>query len=483
MLLPAEWLEFIVTNSRILTALTLIAFPIALICVGRELFNSRTSQGAVAWILSLLLLPFPTVLFYLAFGWKQFDDYASLQTHTGRDRRAERARELLIVDEAATEDWKVLARVAQMPFLAGNSAELLIDGTATFESLFEGIDRARHYILVEFFTIRDDRLGQELADHLIERARAGVSVRVLYDDVGSRGLSKAYLDRLRAAGVQVAAFNQQHQWLRLYGPMRINYRNHRKIVVVDGVEAWVGGHNVAVDYLGENAEFGHWRDTHVHLRGPAALACALVFREDWAWATGEQLPATLPDEVEHEGKEPVLAMPTGPADKLEDCAIAFTEAMSRAKRRLWIVSPYFVPGPDIQTAFYAAVLRGVDVRILLPRKADHRLVWLASYAHADDMVAHGVKIYRYNSGFLHEKVILVDDEIAGVGTVNFDNRSFRINFEITLWFTGPDFISKVASMLETDFAASTLTTSAELSGRPLYFRLAAQIAKLFSPLL
>jgi cardiolipin synthase A/B len=479
-----NWLEGLIDNFSFFAALFAANYLLAIICAVREVMNSRTSQGSIAWLLSLLLLPFPTTFFYLVFGWKLFDDYAEAQTHSGRGWRLSRASDdLRIVDHHTSHDWPVLTRVAELPFLYGNTANLLVDGEDAFGSMIEGIERAVDYILVQFYIIRDDALGQKFANALIARASEGVSVYVLYDDAGSHKLSRAYKQRLRDAGVKIFSFNHRHRFLRIYGPTRINYRNHRKNLVVDGREAWVGGHNVGDEYMGRSKRFGRWRDTHVHVSGPAALACALVFREDWHWATGEELPQRTPGTIPTPGDQPVLVMPTGPADTLEDCSIAFTEVISRARKRLWIVSPYFVPGIEIQTALFAASMRGVDVRILLPSKPDHLMVWLASYAHADQMVAHGIKVHRYQAGFLHQKIILVDDDIAGVGTVNFDYRSFNINFEITLWFTGDDMIDKVSAMLEIDFANSRLTTEENLKRRSFPFRLACQGARLFSPIL
>ena len=479
----SAWLAYFAANSPILTILTFAFYALAIVCALREVMVSRTSQGSIAWLLSLALLPFPTVIIYLIVGWKHFDDYGLAQTRVLRTARAGRGRGIPLADGGAGKAWPVLTSVAQLPFLAGNNVSLLIDGDATFDSIFEGIDRARSYLLVQFYIVRDDALGQRLAEKLIARARDGISIRLLYDDVGSNGLPHAYVQRLRDAGIKVSGFNHRHPFLRFYGPTRINYRNHRKIVVADGREAWVGGHNVGVEYLGQDKRFGRWRDTQVHVEGPAALACALVFREDWEWATGEELPAILPDNVPTPGDQSVLAMATGPADQLEDCAIAFTDVIARAKRRLWIVSPYFVPDLDVRTALYAAVLRGVEVRVLLPHKPDHLLVWHASNAHANAMVMHDVEIYRYQDGFLHEKVILVDDEITGVGTVNFDNRSFAINFELTLWFTSPQMISDVEAMLSTDFANAVRTTRAEVLAIPVYRRFVGQAAKLLSPVL
>jgi cardiolipin synthase len=477
------WLVYFAAQSPIFAAVAVLFYLLTAVCAVREVMVSRTSQGSIAWLISLILLPFPTVLIYLVVGWKHFDDYATTQMFGGRLTRADRSRAIPLVDAEVSKAWPVLTGVAQVPFLAGNDASLLIDGRATFQSIFAGIDGAQKFLLVQFFIIRDDRLGKELADRLINRAKAGVSVRLLYDDVGSAGLPRTYVDRLRAAGIHVASFNHRHPFLRVYGPARINYRNHRKIVVADGLDAWVGGHNVGVEYLGEDPRFGRWRDTQVHVRGPAALACALVFREDWEWATGEAIQLPNPDAVDEPGDQSVLVMPTGPADKLEDCAIAFTDVISKAEKRVWIVSPYFVPDLDVRTALYAAVLRGVEVRVLLPHKPDHLLVWHASNAHANAMVEHGVEIYRYQQGFLHEKVILVDEQIAGVGTVNFDNRSFAINFELTLWFTHPQMIADVEAMLTIDLSNSRLTTKEDVEAVPLYKRFLAQAAKLFSPML
>jgi len=458
-------------------------YLLACICAVREVMNSRTSQGSIAWLLSLLLLPFPTSFLYLVFGWKSFDNYARDRIKLGRALRPLRARDLALLDEPMSDVWKVLAGVAEMPFLSGNKVELLIDGQQTFDSIFDGIGKAEHYLLVQFYILRDDWLGQKLADRLIERAQAGVRVYLLYDEVGSNRLPGSYRKRLREAGVKVAAFNQRHRVLRIYGPGRINYRNHRKIVVADGEVAWVGGLNVGVEYMGEDPKFGHWRDTHVRVRGPAALAAGLVFREDWEWATGELLPSDPPEVVPVPGEQPVLVMPTGPADRLEECAIAFTDVIAHARKRLWIATPYFVPDVDVRTALFAAKLRGVDVRILLPEKRDHLTVWLASIAHADGMVQHGVSVYRYTKGFMHQKVLLMDDRLCSVGTVNFDNRSFAINFEVTMWFPHEQAIADVERMLEADFSDARKVTEAEVVARPLALKFVTQAARLLSPIL
>lgn len=479
----SDLIRLIVADLHLVALIMGLIYLLAFVCAVREVMNSRTSQGSIAWLLSLALLPIPTVFLYLIFGWKLFDDYATDRVQNGRADRPLRAKDLSLVDRETDALWPVQVAVSELPFLKGNEVEVLVDGGATFDSIFAGIDAAEDYLLVQFYIVRDDRLGQELAERLIAKARAGVSVYLLYDDVGSTGMPKRYRKELREAGIKVAGFNHRHKFLRLYGPTRINYRNHRKIVVADGKHAWVGGHNVGVEYLGEDPKFGHWRDTHVRVSGPAALGCALLFREDWEWATGERLPPRPPKTLDSPGDQSVLVMGSGPADKLEECAIAFTDLIGRARERLWIVSPYFVPDTDIRTALFAARLRGVDVRIMLPDNPDHKLVWLASMAHADAMVQHDIAIYRYTDGFLHQKVVLMDDVITSIGSVNFDNRSFAINFEITLWFTAAQTISRVEDMLNEDFKSCRQVSLSEVESRPLPLYILIQAARLVSPVL
>ena len=482
MLTIESWLAQLIPDHGIIYWLYVANYLLALGFIVSELFRSRTSQGSIAWIISLLILPFPMTLIYAVFGIKSFDDYAAVQTHSGRVLRKVRASKTKILDQPTTADFPVLANVSQLPFLSGNEVELLIDGEATFKSIFEGISGATDTLLVQFYIIHDDELGREFAERLIERAKAGVKVYLLYDDVGSFWLPRAYKGRLRKAGIRVSGFNHQHRILRLLGPTRIQYRNHRKIVIADGKEAWIGGLNVGDEYMGRSKVFGHWRDTHVRFKGPGVLAATLSFQEDWQWATGEEL-RDLPASTEIAGDQSMLLMPTGPADELESCAIAFDDVIGQSQKRLWIVSPYFVPDLSMETALFAAQMRGVDVRILIPELPDHRLVWLASIAYANRMVHHGVDMYRYPSGFLHEKVILVDDKLAGVGTVNFDNRSFRINFEITMWFAGEKMIADVEKMLKRDFADANKVDRAVPGSQGALMRVMTQSARLLSPIL
>lgn len=466
-----------------------VFYLFAAVCAVRELLYGRSSQGTIAWLLSLVFFPYVTVFLYLLFGWKRFDDYVRIRRTSGstKDQPLESIRQHTLreayIDEEASAAWPLHAHVTPLPFLKGNRVEILIDGEATFDSMLAGIKAAREYVLIQFYIVRNDKLGRRLADCLIERARSGVKVLLIYDDIGCAGLPRSYLNRLHEAGVLVTGFNRSRPMLAALRPFRINFRNHRKVVVVDGKTAWVGGLNVGDEYLGRHPQYGRWRDTHVRVEGPAALACQLSFAEDWHWATAKRLPLDWPDPHHHEDGVAALVMPSGPADEVETCPVAFTEAISQARHRLWIVSPYFVPGEDIRTALSAAVLRGVDVRILMPHRPDHWLVWLASESYAEDMARVGADIHVYRGGFLHQKVLLVDNRLVNIGTVNFDNRSFHINFEITLWFTDQALIADAEAMLQADFSNSEHMTLEHFAAFGLPRRLAGRVARLFAPLL
>jgi cardiolipin synthase len=227
--------------------------------------------------------------------------------------------------------------------------------------------------------------------------------------------------------------------------------------------------------------YGHWRDTHVRIEGPSALGAQLSFAEDWYWATERRLDLDWTPVPSADGDVPVLILPSGPADELETANLMFVHAINSARERIWIASPYFVPDRPVVTALQLAGLRGVDVRILIPDKADHLGVWLAAYSYLDESAGTGVDFYRYQDGFLHHKVMLIDDAVATVGTANFDNRSFRLNFEITALVADGDFAGEVERMLENDFAKSRLMDPGEYDAKPWWFRFAANLARLTSP--
>jgi cardiolipin synthase len=372
-----------------------------------------------------------------------------------------------------------MPKLGRMPCLANNQVSLLIDGKATFEAIFEGIRTAKSIVLVQFFIIHDDQLGRQLQALLLEKAAEGVQVFVLYDRVGSHALPKAYSARLRAAGVQVHAFATRGGLLNRF---QVNFRNHRKIVVVDGLLGFVGGHNVGDEYLGANPKLSPWRDTHVKLSGPVVACLQESFAEDWFWASRELPPLILPDAYDDNG---VLCqvLASGPADAQETCSLFFVEAIHAATQRVWITTPYFIPDEAVSAALCLAVLRGVDVRILLPSRPDHKVVYAASSLFAFQAVKAGVRIFRYGPGFLHQKVVLVDDEITAIGSANMDNRSFRLNFEIMLLTVDHAFAKEVEAMLEADFALSRELTIEDSRQTNRLLKVGMRVARLISPIL
>ena len=252
-------------------------------------------------------------------------------------------------------------------------------------------------------------------------------------------------------------------------------------MVVDGKLAWVGGLNVGDEYLSRNPKIGPWRDTHVRIEGPAALGAQLAFAEDWHWAAGGRLDVRWVPVPSSAGNASVLILPSGPADTLETANLMYIHAINSARERIWIASPYFVPDKPVTDALQLAGLRGVDVRILIPDKPDNALVGLAAYSYVDDASRTGGKFYRYGPGFLHEKVMLIDHSTATVGTANFDNRSFRLNFEITAVVSDPAFAAEVERMFEADFARSRVMDPGEYDRKPWWFRFGVRLARLTGP--
>ena len=449
------------------------------------IMHTRTEQGAIAWGISLVAFPYVAVPAYWFLGRSRFAGYVTarrLSEDLGEDLFAntrERVAPFRLADAELDSALLAAERLADQPMLTGNAVELLVDGQATFDSILSGIDEAERYILFQFFIVKDDQIGRAVKERLVARAKAGVEVYFLYDEMGSHSLPPEYLAELRAAGVQVFAFNTRK------GPgnrFQVNFRNHRKVVVVDGRVAWVGGHNVGDEYLGRDPEFGHWRDTHVRIEGPSALGAQLSFIEDWHWATDRVLKFDWAPHASPAEDSGVLILPTGPADELESASLMFTHAINNARERIWIASPYFVPDHALLHALQLAGLRGVDVRILIPDMPDHYLVYLAAFSYLENAGRTGVRFFRYTDGFLHQKVMLIDDRMATIGTANFDNRSFRLNFEITAAIArNPAFIAEVETMFQNDFAHAREVPANELSSRPWWFRFAVRVARLTAP--
>ncbi|MDT0632257.1 cardiolipin synthase [Rubrivirga sp. S365] len=477
----------------------LVVYGLGFLAVIDAVMNTRTPQGATAWVFALATLPLVALPLYLVFGRSKFEDYVeALQDFNVRVREGvegarhgplapflvepgEDAGEGGAEDAREAGEMRAFGALSTTPFTSGNRVRLLVDGDETFEAIFAGIDAAERYVLAQFYIVHDDRIGTAFKERLIAAAQRGVEVRFLYDSVGSWKLPRRYKRELSEAGVEVCRFTGPRNWLK---KLRLNFRNHRKIVVVDGRRAYVGGLNVGDEYLGRDPDIGPWRDTHLDVEGPMVQGLQLSFARDWFYGSREQLdglvwePAAAPD-----GDECGLVLASGPADDLETCGLLYAHAIESAEERIWIATPYFVPDGRVLGALQLAALRGVDVRVLMPRTSDSLLFKYVPYAYLDEVARAGVRTFLYEDGFMHQKVALVDRDFAAIGTANFDNRSFRLNFEVTAVVRDEGFCDDVESMLVRDLGRATEISYEDLEDKSFPFRFAANATRLLAPVL
>jgi cardiolipin synthase len=463
-------------------ALELVGIALAM----RAILIARTPQSAIAWAGVLVVLPIVGIPLFLIFGESRFAGYIlavaspsgplyeSLQfivRHLDGYKVAFRG--------PFNEPARMAENISHLPATGSNDVKLLIDGAETFDAIFQAIDDAVESVWIQFFIIHDDRLGSALADRLISAARRGVQCRVLYDQVGSKALPSSWAKKLRVEGIKVEAFVTNRQFGRNF---QINFRNHRKLVITDSRVAFLGGLNVGDEYMGQNQHFGPWRDTHLRIEGPAVAGFQLSFLEDWHYTTGDSSLPRLPSpSLEHGGQAIVFPIAAGPAENWSICPAVYLSTIHCATRRLWIASPYFVPSSPLLYAICHAAIRGVDVRIILPQMADHILPWLSSFTYYPKLREAGVKVWRYQPGFMHQKVLLADDDMALVGSINFDYRSFMLNFELSAAIQDKKFAETVETMFLADFDRSKPENLRAFEEGSILFRLKCRGAALMSP--
>jgi cardiolipin synthase len=463
------------------------AFYVAgIIAAVHAIMTTRTAPGAVAWSVSLVSMPFVAVPAYLVLGRSKFEGVADAyeQNKSEIDLTLASFRQnqepWIVTSGDYYREYEAVRKLAGVELTYGNSAELLINGDATFDSILEGVANAQEYVLFQFYMFHDDGLGRRVQQALIERAQAGVRVYVLYDEVGSGGLPASYVDELRSAGAQVSSFKPTQGSSNRF---QLNFRNHRKMVVVDGVTGWVGGHNVGDEYLGLKQDFSPWRDTHVRLEGPVVLQLQAVILSDWYWATRE-IPAVSWEPTAAVGSDlRAMIVPFSPSARLETAGLFFVAALNSARERIWLSAPYFVPDEAVMKALELAALRGVDVRIITTGKSDSLPVYLAAFHYIDKLRDLGIEFYSYQPGFLHEKVMLIDNSISTVGTPNFDNRSFRLNFEVTALIADEGFAGQMEAMFEQDFAHAVPIDPDALDKKPIWWHFGVNLSRLAAPVL
>lgn len=460
------------TSAGIIIILYLAGFALALNAV----FQSRTPQGTMAWILALTCIPFLAVPMFLLFGKKRIEDYDQYE------------RELLDVRkkvETDIADFRVLKDSApiqkflvhtNIDFLKGNSLNLLLDGKETFNEMLDAIKRAEKYIFLQMYIFRTDKIGSVFAQVLKQKARQGVKIYVLYERLGIR-MSKKILSEMKDAGICLGEFSP----IRI-NKLQVNFRNHRKLLLIDGKTGFFGGINIGDDYLGRYPEIGYWRDTNVKIEGPAVSLAQIDFIKDWKFSQREEIDIPFEAPVLR-GKSDVLLLNSGPAEDRPLNLLQHIEIINSAKKRLWIANPYIVPPQGIIDALFIAAIRGVDVRIIVPARSDNGFVALAMEVYIERLVKAGITVYKYKKGMLHQKVILLDETLALIGSSNLDFRSMYINFENSIVTDDPVFIKDLDLALRNDFDHSYEVQAIDFQIAPFKHKLATHLANSVAPIL
>lgn len=457
----------------------------------------RQPSATLAWVWALILLPVIGVVLFLIIGRVHADKFVKKSQLTNAELEPVLAKYNIQKKLAAAGAPPVQPRtesmlrlgdtVASTPASAGNHATLLINATRTYRAMIEAIDAATDHIHVEFYIIQPDEAGKRLRDRLARRAAEGIKVRVLVDGVGSYSLPNDFWDTLTDLGGEAHVFNPVSIFRGRFRRRRdrVDFRNHRKIIICDGQVGFTGGINVGREYLGLDPEMGRWRDTHIQINGPAVLSLQTAFAEDWFAACNEVIDDAryFPDPIECEPDEVIQIIDSGPDRTWSPVAQMFAHAMSLSQDRIWLTSPYFVPSQIIESTLVTAALRGVDVRLLLPGKADQLIVNLAAKSYYRRLIEAGVRIFEYERGFIHAKTMLVDEWVSTVGSTNMDMRSFHLNFELNAFIFGPRFAGEMAEEFLADLQETKEVTAEHLAKINVFRRLSYAGARLLSPLL
>ncbi|WP_265580718.1 cardiolipin synthase [Methanofollis aquaemaris] len=454
------------------------------------LFERKNPGAALAWIVVLVFIPVLGFVFYLLLGQNIYKERLFIL----KKKDDEMLKGIL----KEQEEWmtaggppldtrlgafrplaSMLLRHDMAVLCPDNEVEVYTAGDEKFSALFDAILAARDHIHLQYYIIRDDHLGRRLVSVLAGKAAEGCEVRLLYDAVGCRRLPNDFFRPLTDAGGAVASFFPSR-----YLPfnLRVNYRNHRKIAVVDGTVGFIGGFNVGIEYLGEDRHLGPWRDTHLKVTGSAASFMQLRFFLDWNYAAGDDLgfeECYFPVR-DFTGDAVVQIVSSGPDSLGEEIKKGYLKLISSAHESVYIQSPYFVPDGSVLDALTIAALSGVDVRVMIPCKPDHPFVYWATYSYIGDLLAAGVRAYTYDAGFLHAKTVVVDGAAASVGSANWDIRSFCLNFEANAFIYDAEVAGRLKAVFEVDLAACTEVTPAVYAARSRRVKVKEAVFRLFS---
>ncbi len=445
--------------------------------------RTKTPVAILAWMWAILLLPVVGALGFLLFG--------SERVQRKRLRLVEAFRnEVHPTGEALAaegrgpdlgKEWPELYHINKVPSSQGNHLELLPDGVYFFPRLLEIIAAAQHHLCLQFYIWHPDATGRTLRDALISAARRGVKVRLLLDEVGSVKLRRSFFKDLLAAGGKFAWFGT---FAPLKGSFHLNLRNHGKLVVADGSIALTGGMNVGDEYWKGAGRHRPYRDLQVAVQGPAVTQLMQQFAQDWYFATRESLASAQYYPVPTaSGNNSVQLVAGGPDNDLNEIQLSLLSLLHRAQHRIWIMTPYFVPEPPLMAALQLAAMRGVEVRIMVPRQGDHAYLTAVTRSYYEELLPHGVQIFEYQPRMLHAKVSIIDSRYAMVGSANMDIRSLRINFELNLLMAGEEIIHQIEEMMELDFKDAKPVLWEKFRHRPLRQKIGEAICRPLAPML
>ena len=472
-------------------------FAFIILLTGIVIFfeKKRNPAHTLAWL--LVLLAFPVVGFILYFflgnNIRKRAIFRKMKLDDGPigclelvQSQKERAKEKMLFDYdrytyVKHKLIKLLLSNSRSPFTNNNKSEVFACGEDAFASKIEAMENAKHHIHLEYFIVKDDGLGNKIKDILIKKAKEGVKVRFIYDGFGGFGLSRRFLKELEEAGVQARAF------LPIRVPFfssEVNYRNHRKILVIDGIIGYLGGLNIGDEYINKNPKYPFWRDTHVKIQGEAVYRLQNIFFKSWHFITGES-----PDGKEYfpkpgrMGKELIQIVPSGPDYEWESIQQAYFSIITSAQDKIYITTPYLIPDETILMALKTAALSGVEVKIIVPGIPDKQFVYYATCSYFEELIKAGVRIFRYNKGFIHAKLLTVDNIIASIGTANFDNRSFLYSFEVNAFCFHEETVKRLDEDFYRDLQDSAEITLKSLENKSLWVRFMESTGRLASPLL
>ncbi len=474
----------------VLTAIYLINFILVVDLIFR---GKRNIDNTLTWIVILVLVPPVGFILYAMFGRsiakKNMFSVKEKEDKVIKDKILESYVEIESnLDPYLDENKDIIYTLANSNnahFTADNDVDIYPESNMFFNSLLEELKKAEEYINIQFYIFKDDRIGKEIIEILKEKAQSGVEVRLLYDAVGGRNLSRKAVKEMKEAGVQVANFFPS--FLNIIN-FNINFRNHRKIVVIDGKVGFVGGFNIGDEYLGRDPKFGEWRDTHIRLTGSCVIDLSMRFLLDWRYTTKENLDLAKYFTKKREkstGNVGIQIVSSGPdITELDEIKYGYMKMIQKARDYVYIQSPYLILDKTLMETLKVACLSGVDVRIMIPSKPDHPFVYWASYSYAGELLNYGAKIYTYGGdAFLHAKTIVYDDSVASIGTANMDIRSFELNFEVNAFIYSEEKAREQRMIFERDIENSREITREIYESRSTYIKIKESISRLLSPVL